>query len=127
MSNNAMAGMYAQIKLGAGSMLECKDWDITPTAKALDATTFDSQSWEEVKMGLRGWSGTFTTQNLSQTSYLGTIIVGSFYTGTAASSLTPVYTGTLMVETMPITVPVADIIHLKFTFKGTGPLTPVIA
>jgi hypothetical protein len=123
MANNAIFGGFAIVKFSGGTLVECTKWDAAPTAKTLDATTFDSGGWEEVKMGLRGWSGSFETRNLSQVNYLGTIAVGSFYTGTAASSLTPVYSGTVMVSDSPISVSYDALITLKHTFKGCGALT----
>ena len=122
--SNAVSGQSGSVNVG-GTVVEVVKWDITPTTDHLNATSMSSGGWKEGKLGLKGWSGNFETR--VWTNFFGSSGVGSFYVGTAASSTTPVFSGTVLFQNNAVAVPHDNLTTYNYTFTGSGSLTITVS
>ena len=112
--------------------------ELVINAAEVDVTDFGSSGWTEVIGGLKSGSVSLdfhhdygvgavsrTFQDLVGTIGTVTLIAAN---GTAASSATPKYTATVLVNSFtPISGAVGDLATFSVTFPTTGPVTYAVA
>lgn len=123
--SDAVAGYSGQVKFGGNVVAEVRNWTLSRATKALDATSMSSNGWREKKAGIREFSGSF--EMLKYLDIAGSSAVGSFYTGTAAGSTTPVFSGTILITDEPTECPFDDLVVYKVTFEGSGSVTAAVS
>jgi hypothetical protein len=122
--SNAVVGMLGKVMFGT-EVTEIGAWSIERGADAIDSTSMSSGGKKEFKVGLTSWNGSFETINY--VNLHGSVGVGSFYTGTAASSTTPVFAGTVIITNAGVAAPHDNLVRYAHTFQGSGICTPTIS
>jgi predicted secreted protein len=113
--------MFGKILIGS-EVTEIRNWNIDRGADAIDATSMSSGGKKEFKVGLTSWNGSFETINY--VNLHGSVAIGSFYTGTAASTTTPVFAGTVIITNAGVATPHDNMVAYAHTFQGSGVCTP---
>ena len=122
--SSAVVGMSGKILIGT-EVTEIRNWSIDRNADAVDSTSMSSSGKREFKVGVTSWSGSFETINY--VSLHGSAAIGSFYTGTAASSTTPVYAGTVIITNAGVATSFDGLVVYAHTFQGSGACSPTVS
>jgi hypothetical protein len=120
--SEAVPGKYGKVVIvGTGEVLEIESWDIARPQDVLDASSMSSNGHREKKFGMDDWNGSFTTKKA--VDLRGIVAVGSFFTGSAATSSTPAYSGTILISDAGINTPFEELVKWNHTFEGSGACT----
>lgn len=123
--SDSVAGYSGKVVFNENVVAEVRNWTVNRPTKALDATSMSSGGWREKKAGVREFSGNF--EILKYLDIAGSVAVGSFFTGTAAGSNTPAFSGTILITDEPAECPFDDLVVYKVNFEGSGSLTSSVA
>lgn len=118
--SQAVSGKSGSVEFSS-KLAEVKGFTLNADCNTPDVTSTDSNGWAEFVAGVKSWSGSFDT--LVCVDLVGSVGVGSFKVGTAASASTPIFTGTIIVKGPSATLAVEGEVRYSYNFQGTGPLT----
>jgi len=120
--SNAAIGKVGKILLTGATVVEIRNWSIDRDVDQIDTSSMSSGGNREFKPGMAKWSGSFET-----IAYVDLVtiqnVIGSFFVGSAASTLTPCYAGTVNISKAPVEVPYDKEVAYKHAFVGSGPCT----
>lgn len=119
---------------GAVAFDEQSELEINVEAATIDTTSKNSEGWAESIYGLRSWSGTCTIivdfQEVTNKGYkeLLTYITSKSTISMVAEKTTEAtldvsLSGTALITSVGLSVPMEDKVSTTFSFVGTGPLT----
>ena len=125
----AISGKGGGLYVGAVKVAEIKNWSLDVGADMLDSTNFDSNGWKQFIAGLKEWSASAEGNYAVSTDATGQkAIQDAWLAGTTLSielrvgATFPKYTGSALVSSMPIEVPVDGIVGISVELQGTGAL-----
>lgn len=117
--SSAVTGCNGTVTFGS-KVAELKGFTINVDVNTPDVTSTDSNCWAEFLAGIKSWSGSF--EALTCVDLIGSVGIGSFAVGTAASASTPIFTGTVIVKGPSATLAVENEVRYSYNFQGSGPL-----
>jgi predicted secreted protein len=123
--SDAVVGLRGKVTFSGTEITEIQKWSITPTGKEINTSSMSSGGNYEYKMGMKGWSGSFDT--IKYLNLHGSTAIGSFFVGSVASTNEPVYHGTVLITSIPITTDYDDKVVWSHSFQGSGALTIAVS
>lgn len=117
MSTAAIAGFDGSVSGPTGAS-EVKDFTINLTTEALDTTSFDSGGYREFIEGLKGATGSFTSQGTAPVSR--GICTATFKTKSSGGAT---IAGSILVSQAAVSTPVEGVVTCACDFSFTGSIT----
>lgn len=125
----AVAGKSGGLYIDSNKVAEIKNWNLDLSADMLDSTNFDSNGWKQFIAGLKEWSASAEGNYTVNTDTNGQkAIQDAWLAGTSLSielrvgATVPKYTGSVLISSMPVEVPVDGIVGISIELQGTGAL-----
>lgn len=114
----AITGIKGSVTLANNAVAEVTSFNLEISLETLDTTHMDSNhnGWRTHMGGLKGWSGSFTTQTTAE------ITQGEAATIALATG-SETYSGDVLITSVSIPVSVGDIVLKTVNFQGTGALS----
>ena len=117
---NAITGKAGVVSIGS-TVNEVTEWSLNLAVEAVEATSMSSSGNREYIDGLKGADGSFTTLRILNKT--GTQAAATFQAGASTSASEPKYTGSILITSEPIAVPVDGRVQYAYTFNFTGAIT----
>lgn len=120
-------GVDGVIKISTNVVAEVRNWSINETADTIEDTTMNDTS-RTYQVGLKGWSGSLTafwdeTDTNGQVALtIGASVTLELYPEGATTGDVK-YSGTVIVNSIGISVPTNGMIERTIGFQGSGALT----
>jgi predicted secreted protein len=125
MASNAVICKSGTLTFSGSAVVEVRNIRITKKSETIDTSSMSSGGNRERKFGMNDWSGSFEVLAYNN-SLQGSAAVGSFCSGTAASSYTPMFSGTVLIGAIDATMQYDKELVLAYSFEGSGPCTAAI-
>ena len=129
----AIKGYAGSCTVGGSAVGDAKAWSLDISQETVDTTNFGSNGWKESEATLKAWSGSITVlfdggADAGQAALITGVTSGSsvaveLLTGASGSGTSEMFSGNVIVTTMPVSNDVNGIIEVSFSFEGTGALT----
>lgn len=126
-------GFYVRTGTVSNKVAEVRDSTITIEQEVLDATSFDSNGWVQNIGGLKSWEVEAEALYRDNDTNGQTALYAALVNGTSASvilypkdSTSAIgYSGSVIVTSFEVGVPVDDVVPITLSMTGTGALSTV--
>lgn len=114
----AITGQRGNVTFASGYRTGVYSWTIDYTADALEVTTFGSLGFRDYIPGLRAWSGTYECRldDTVRIEHPGRPAAYAEFLAVAGT----LYTGTIIITGISLSVAVDGVASATFTFTGSG-------
>ena len=127
----AISGKGGNVKVGAVTVAEVKNWKLDIEADMLESSNFGTAGWKTFVAGLKSWGGSFelewkvSTDTTGQKALQDALLGGTSVALTLDVNGTNNYSGTAFMKKEGLETPVDGIVTGSFDYQGTAALTYV--